>query len=747
MRASPWIAVGGLTFALLALPLLAQNPAAVPVAEKPTAKLPITRVTLFNAGIGYFQREGMIDGDTRVDLKVNEEDVNDLILTLLANDPTGKSLAVTYDNKAPAEITLKAFSIDLTENPGLGNLLHQVRGEKVDITDQNGSQLAGQIVSVETPSAIAVAAATPAAPPVENVSILTEDGLQSLPLSRIKKVKFAKAELQAEFRKALEALAAARGASTKSVGVTFNGQGQRKVSVGYIADAPLWKPTYRLKLDNGKPTIQGFAAIENTTDEDWENVKVKLVSGRPVTFKMDLYDPLFVPRPVVEPELYASLRPPMYQGVVAGNLGGGVGMMGQFGGGFQGGGGFAGGNTLQQNLAGNGANVQSAANLGVGGGFAGMTVGTIYNYGYGSITRPSVRALMGQRLNYESLRDRASMPTGSANTSTLPLAAASSIGNLGESFEFDVAQPVSLARFKSALVPVIRETLESKQVSIFNPQILPGYPMKGIYLKNASKVYFPQGPVTIYEGDTVAGQARLPDMNPGESRLLSFAVDLDVRVAIQETEGVRTPVSLKLKDGVLIRVTAVKETTTYEAFNKSSAPKTVWITQAIKEKWKLVAPAKPAEQTTNLYRFEVIVPPQIKISLDVVEETEQTENTPLANLSNIQLEDLEKKPAANALVKAAIAKLRTAYATKAAVTESIHEEQQSLKEIGEEQKRIRENLAVTPKESDAYKRYIKKFDDQETEIEKRRAKLKDLNAVLAKETKDTELLLKTLSAE
>jgi len=747
MRASPWIAVGGLTFALLALPLLAQNPAAVPVAEKPTAKLPITRVTLFNAGIGYFQREGMIDGDTRVDLKVNEEDVNDLILTLLANDPTGKSLAVTYDNKAPAEITLKAFSIDLTENPGLGNLLHQVRGEKVDITDQNGSQLAGQIVSVETPSAIAVAAATPAAPPIENVSILTEDGLQSLPLSRIKKVKFAKAELQAEFRKALEALAAARGASTKSVGVTFNGQGQRKVSVGYIADAPLWKPTYRLILDNGKPTIQGFAAIENTTDEDWENVKVKLVSGRPVTFKMDLYDPLFVPRPVVEPELYASLRPPMYQGVVAGNLGGGVGMMGQFGGGFQGGGGFAGGNTLQQNLAGNGANVQSAANLGVGGGFAGMTVGTIYNYGYGSITRPSVRALMGQRLNYESLRDRASMPTGSANTSTLPLAAASSIGNLGESFEFDVAQPVSLARFKSALVPVIRETLESKQVSIFNPQILPGYPMKGIYLKNASKVYFPQGPVTIYEGDTVAGQARLPDMNPGESRLLSFAVDLDVRVAIQETEGVRTPVSLKLKDGVLIRVTAVKETTTYEAFNKSSAPKTVWITQAIKEKWKLVAPAKPAEQTTNLYRFEVIVPPQIKISLDVVEETEQTENTPLANLSNIQLEDLEKKPAANAVVKAAIAKLRTAYATKAAVTESIHEEQQSLKEIGEEQKRIRENLAVTPKESDAYKRYIKKFDDQETEIEKRRAKLKDLNAVLAKETKDTELLLKTLSAE
>ena len=506
MRAAPWIAVGGLTFALLALPLFAQNtPKALPSAEKPAVKLPITRVTLFNAGIGYFHREGTIDGTTRVDLKVNEEDVNDLILTLLANDPAGKALAVTYDNKAPAEITLKAFSIDLTENPGIGNLLHQVRGEKVDITDQNGSQITGQIVSVE--STTVTTSGTPGLSPTtsatvsENVSILTDDGLQSLPVSRIKKVKFAKAELQAEFRKALEALAAARGASTKSVGVTFTGQGQRKVSVGYVADAPLWKPTYRVVLNKDKPTIQGFAAIENTTDEDWENVKIKLVSGRPVTFKMDLYDPLFVPRPTVEPELYASLRPPMYQGVVAGNLGGGVGMgggqalqqnVGQFGAAaFQGFGGFQGGNGFG----------------GIPGGISG--VGT-HGFGNGGITRPSVRSLMGERYSTGAKPDGGGKEPGESKGSSFP-GAVNPTDKLGESFEFAVAEPVSLARFKSALLPVIQETLESKQVSIYNPQILAGYPMKGMYLKNSSKVYIPQGPVTIYDGETAAGQARLPD--------------------------------------------------------------------------------------------------------------------------------------------------------------------------------------------------------------------------------------------
>src|SRR5262249_48289070 len=50
----------------------------------------------------------------------------------------------------------------------------------------------------------------------------------------------------------------------------------------------------------------------NTSDDDWTNVRMALVSGRPISFQMDLYQPLYVPRPTVEPELFASLRPPTY---------------------------------------------------------------------------------------------------------------------------------------------------------------------------------------------------------------------------------------------------------------------------------------------------------------------------------------------------------------------------------------------------------------------------------------------------
>ena len=294
MRLAPWIAAGGLTFALCALPLFGQpgGDASVPDAPK-AVKLPLTRVVLFNAGIGYFERAGTVDGPSKLNLKVNEEDINDLILTLMVNDPNGTARAVTYDNRAPAEITLKAFSIDLTENPSIGNLLHQVRGEKVEITEMSGSVVSGSIVSVIKPEPKVVSSASPgeelkttvipAPEGSEQVSLLGEDGLVTVALAKVKKVKFTKPELQAEFKKALEALANARGASTKSVGVTFPGKGARKVSVGYVTEAPLWKPTYRLMLSDGAPKIAGFAAVENTTDEDWENVKVKLVSGRPMT--------------------------------------------------------------------------------------------------------------------------------------------------------------------------------------------------------------------------------------------------------------------------------------------------------------------------------------------------------------------------------------------------------------------------------------------------------------------------------
>ena len=84
--------------------------------------------------------------------------------------------------------------------------------------------------------------------------------------------------------------------------------------VGYIQETPVWKTSYRLVLERRQAALlQGWAIVENPTEEDWNDVRLTLVSGRPISFIMDLYQPLYIPRPVVELELYASLRPQVYE--------------------------------------------------------------------------------------------------------------------------------------------------------------------------------------------------------------------------------------------------------------------------------------------------------------------------------------------------------------------------------------------------------------------------------------------------
>jgi hypothetical protein len=739
------LAVVGLTFALCALPLLAQPDAKPPVQEAKPVKLPLTRVVLTNAGVGYFHHEGTIDGTARVELKVNEEDVNDLILTLLANDPAGTSRSVTYDNRAPAEITLKAFSIDLTENPTVGHLLNQVRGEKVEVRYDENTTVTGSILSVERPTPAVIPASTPdgqatvVAPPkgsVEQVNLFTDDGLVSVPLAKVKRVKFVKPELQAEFRTALAALAAARGEAKKAVAVTFHGTGQRKVSLGYAADAPLWKPTYRLSVAPNGAKLESLAAVENTTDEDWNGVRVKLVSGRPITFKMDLYDPLFVPRPWVEPELYASLRPPLYQG--PGSIFGG-----QAGAQFGLGGGAGFGGVLQQNLGVLGGNT---GNLGVGGGALGG------GFGFGGagsanalITRSTGRYNASQLLReWYRPQNRPAEDKGKPPVAD-PITAASA--NLGEAFEYAVADPVTLPRFKSALLPVLNEPVEAERLSIFNPAVLPGYPLKGLRVKNTSKLFLAQGPVAVYEGETVAGQARLPDVKPGETRLLSYAIDLDVPMRTDPVADVRTPVSMKITTGELRKTTRVKTTSRYVAVNKGTEAKTVWVTQAIRPGWKLIAPVKPAETTPDLFRFEVKVPAGEKATLDVIEEQDQPEVAAVATLTAEQLDKAIGEPSTPPAVKAALGKVKAVVVARADADKGIADEAAALKEVVEEQTRLRANLAAVPKESDAYKRYVKKFDDQETEIEKRRAKTKELEQTKQKLAKELDALLRELKAE
>src|SRR5262245_48209536 len=273
------------------------------------ATLPLTKIVLYASGVGYFQRDGHIDGYGQIALRFKVDNINDLLKSMIAQDfDGGQVTTVTYDSRDPITRTLKSFAIDLTDNAGLGNLLWQMRGERVEVAAPNLMQ--GVILGVETKKE---RVGDKDVIEVEYLTLLTENGLHSIPLPQVQQLRVTNEQLNVELRQALAVLAASHDTQKKTVSLDFNGVGSRRVRVGYIMETPVWKTSYRLVLSETEaPFLQGWALVENTTDEDWQDVRLSLISGRPISFTMDMYEPLYAQRPVVVPEVYAALRPQVY---------------------------------------------------------------------------------------------------------------------------------------------------------------------------------------------------------------------------------------------------------------------------------------------------------------------------------------------------------------------------------------------------------------------------------------------------
>ena len=301
-------------FLLAAKPDAKEQPAAEPATR--ATQLPIGQVMLYSSGVGFFQREGSVEGDARVDLSFPVADINDLIKSMVLRDLDGGHVsAVSYDSNAPLDRTLKSFAIDMSRNPGFAEILNQARGERVEVglTNAGSGALTGTVMGVEKQKQVVNKDVNE----VQVLNLWCADGMRGVKLAEVQKVRFLNANVDAEVKKALETLALSHDTQKKAMSLKFEGEGKRRVRVGYVIENPIWKTSYRLVMSpkgEEKPYLQGWAVVENPSDEDWKDVRMVLVSGRPISFQMDLYTPLYVQRPTVVPELFQSLRPVAYSG-------------------------------------------------------------------------------------------------------------------------------------------------------------------------------------------------------------------------------------------------------------------------------------------------------------------------------------------------------------------------------------------------------------------------------------------------
>jgi hypothetical protein len=718
MRRALWLmpvaglaALGGLLLVWRSSSAGTEKPAPLP--EAPAAKaaaLPVSEVILYSSGVGYFQRSGKVEGDARIDLSFPVQDVNDLLKSLVVRDLGGGQVTtVAYDSHDPVEKTLQSFAINLNGNPSFAAVLDQARGEKVEVTLQQSAAaqpgtLTGAILGTETQKQ---PAGKDAVADVAVLNLWCAEGLRAVKLSDVQRVRFLNPVLEGEVRKALEALAQGHDAQKKGVSLSCSGKGEREVRVGYVVEAPVWKTSYRLVLNKeGKPFLQGWAIVENPSDEDWQKVGMALVSGRPISFRMDLYDPLYAPRPLVEPELFASLRPPTYSGAMEGKPA---------------------------------ANKPAAPReaLGVDGSVTGITAGIPLADGKQAAGRPESKS---GAFGFEARRgEELRLQQGVQSAATAQ--------QLGDSFEYVLDEPVSLPRQKSALLPIVNKEVEGQRVSIYNQNTHPKFPLLGLRFKNTSGLHLMQGPITVFDGSSYAGDSRVQDLQPNEERLLSYAVDLGTEVETVNDNPKHTLTKVKAYKGLLYTTTRQVEGRTYRAVNRSGQDRTLLIEHPYRPDFRLTSKVEPAERARDVYRFELKLPAGHNASQTVTEERDLQSQVQLSNADDNSIRVFLQSDVTSPQVKEALRHAMELKGKVEATRQEMAHAQQQLADIERDQQRIRANLKETPPTAAAYKKYLAKLDSQETEVDKLRDQIKKLQEDQLTRQKDYDSFLANLNVE
>ncbi len=623
------------------------------------ADVPVSKVVLFSSGVGYFEHSGTVQGNSSTMLRFKTSQINDILKSLVLQDQDGGRVgAITYASQDPLAKTLRSFQIDITNNPTQADLLNQLRGARVTV-HAKGERLTGTIVGVERRT-VPSDKGEPIEVPVLN--LLTGAMLRAVELQSITGLTLDDPELQEELTKALSALVQARDQDKKPVSIDFNGTGARRVRIGYVVETPVWKTSYRLLLDDRKRVgqIQGWAIVENQTESDWSGVSLSLVSGRPISFTMDLYQPLYASRPNVVPELFASLRPQVYEG----------------------------GMSTDSNRA---EMVRAAA----------------------SPARSDSR--FAGKIGGQALQLSEVVVTSAMNAASSVQAIASAL-KLGELFQYVVGN-VTLARQKSAMLPIVTDSIAIERLSIYNASVLPSNPLNGVQLKNTTGKHLLQGPVTVFDKGGYAGDARVDDVPPGQERLLSYGIDLDVSVDNTKHSQTSAVQTASISRGTLYIRRKLIATQEYAADNRSDRDKMLIIEHPIRAGWKLVETQAPMETTPTHYRFKGVATARKVTTLSVKEEWVQGETVAILPADLGQLMSYSATTEIPKDVRDAIAKAVQMKQAMLDVDRQVATRTQQIAEITAEQNRIRENMKTVAAQTPYYERLMTKLSEQETSIE------------------------------
>jgi hypothetical protein len=718
-------------------------------------KLPVRRVVLYKNGVGYFEHLGRVRGSQDVHIDFTSAQLNDVLKSLTVLDLAGGRITgVDYNSEAPLARRLATLRLALGERPSVSDFLGALRGARIEVRGATGPALTGRLISVERKTR----SATNWTVETDEISLITDTGeVHSVDLNPTTSVRIAEKDLQVEVGRYLNLIASSRDQDVRRMTISTTGNGDRSLYVSYISEVPIWKTTYRVVLPTKpekKPLLQGWAIVDNTVGEDWNEVELSLVAGAPHSFIQQLSEPFYGRRPVVPLPESVLLSPQTHAATLSGGNGRLSGAVTDASGAV-----IAGANmTLQDE---NGATVAqtmsdssgnySFSSLAPGAyrvqtqrpGFktsliAGLNVAPGENLANprlevgaatqtvevsagalslntsesmvtnavrlsGVANRPHVSAgagygnggggSAGGALNGRNVMALAALSPGVVEDSLAQANAAASGQELGDLFEYKLKDKVTLKKNQSALVPIAQTEIEAEKVSLWTGTTGSGRPLRGLWVRNTSSLTFDGGSFSVLENEVFAGEGLTDPIKPGERRLLSYATDLGLLVEAQTNSHPQHVTLAKISKGILTQVSRLEERTLYTVHNQDATPHTLVVEHPARPGWSLAKGAKePEERAPGMNRFRLEVPAKATSSLPV-EETRTLDVTySISDLNNDQIGLFVKNKTVTSEMAEALQKIMGQKAVVSKLEEEMENRQKDIDRIVEDQGRLRENM-------------------------------------------------------
>jgi hypothetical protein len=639
------------------------------------ADIPVRQIVLYKSGVGYFERSGDLKAGESARLDFKATDMNDVLKSLTVEDKSGaKITGLRYDSSEPLADKLADFPFHVDGQQSLSGFLDQVKGARVEMK-YGAESLSGAVVGARV-----IPASDKNAEREQAVLMLDSGELRTIDLSAASSIRFADPKLQSQLRDYLAVLNQARSKDKRSVYIdTPDAQG-RHIFASYMIPMPLWKSSYRLIFaQQGEPTLEGWAIVDNTTGEDWDQVRLSVVSGRPVSFISRLYDARFLDRPTVDLPDERAQGPVLHEGD------------------------FNRLDTFAQLKKAPAAKPAAQAAPMPRQAFAKGAVG-----GFGGVA--------GQAMAEEMRGD--ALSSVAVNTDTR---------DLGDLFEYSFSAPVTVKKNESTMLPFVQQKIGARKLLIYSESYGQN-PMSAAELTNSTGKTLDGGPITVFETSSYSGEALMETLRAGDKRLISYAVDLGTRITTQFDSGRDLLREIHVNRGMLTARSAVQETKTYTIRNVDARAKTLMIEHPARQGYKLLN-QKAAETTSNAYRFELKLAPDSSQKFAVSEERVYENSFEVSSLTPDALwtytsnkaisEDARKQLKGIADLKTQIGEL----------DEHLQNTQSETKELIEDQGRVRQNLMSLNNVSgqqEQVQKYSRQLADQETKLASLRDSLSDL---------------------